>query len=167
MVQLWVNLPAKDKMSPPKYQAILDGQIPRVELPEGAGTARIIAGAFQGTTGPARTFTPIHLWDVQLQTVRPFAFAVPPGHTAILVVQRGAIHIGETPVKAVELVLFEEQGDAVQLAAQEPSRLLVLMGQPLKEPVVGQGPFVMNSRDEIRQALMDYQMGRMGHLGGA
>ena len=164
MVQLWVNLPAKDKLTPPHYQGILDAQIPQVPLPDGAGFARVIAGEFQGTRGPARTFTPINVWDLQLAPMGTSELRLTEGHTALLIVQTGAVQVNDTPVKAVELVLFDRAGDLVQLRADSDSRVLVLTGEPLNEPVVGQGPFVMNTREQIQQAIQDYQAGRMGHL---
>jgi redox-sensitive bicupin YhaK (pirin superfamily) len=164
VAQLWVNLPAKDKMSPPRYQAITDGDIPHAELPSGAGTARVIAGELLGVRGPAKTFTPVNVWDVQLNADAAAELRVPEGHTAIAVVQSGSVTVPDQPVNSVALVLFERSGGRLQLAAQSDSRLLVLTGQPIGEPVVGQGPFVMNTREEIRQAIVDYQAGRMGHL---
>lgn len=164
MVQLWVNLPAKDKLSQPGYQAILASQIPQVELPGGAGTVRVIAGEVLGQRGPAKTFTPINLRDVRLQPGGSAQLAIPEGHTSLLVVQRGQVTVNGESVKAVELVSFEPEGDEIQLDASEAARLLILTGQPLNEPVFGQGPFVMNTREQIREAILDYQSGRMGHL---
>lgn len=164
MVQLWVNLPARDKMSPPRYQGLLDAEIPRVSLPGDAGTVRVIAGDCQGASGAAKTFTPINLWDVQLSGVGEAAFKLPEGHTALFVVQSGEIHINGVAVKAVELAELDRASTDVQVASQTPSRLLILTGEPIREPVVGQGPFVMTTVDEIRQAVRDYQNGRMGHL---
>lgn len=164
MIQLWVNLPAKEKMSPPRYQGILDAQIPRISLPNSAGTVRVIAGEFQGTRGPARTCSPISAWDVQLESGASVDFSAPVGHTTLLVVQHGEVVVNDALCNAVALVVFGEGGDQVRLAASAPSRLLILTGEPLKEPVVGQGPFVMNTREQIREAIQDYQSGRMGHL---
>ncbi|MES2792992.1 MAG: pirin family protein [Planctomycetota bacterium] len=164
MVQLWVNLPAKDKMSPPHYQGILDSQIPQVTLPDAAGVARVIAGELLGTRGPAKTFTPVNVWDLQLNAGRVIELSIPEGHTSLLIVQAGTVTVNDTPVKSVELVSFEPQGDSVDLRAETPARVLLLTGEPLNEPVVGQGPFVMNTRDQIHQAIEDYQAGRMGHL---
>jgi redox-sensitive bicupin YhaK (pirin superfamily) len=164
VAQLWVNLPAKDKMSPPRYQAITDADIPQAELPSGAGTARVIAGELHGVRGPAKTFTPVNVWDVQLNVQAAVELSVPEGHTAIAVVQSGSVTVSDQPVNSVALVLFDRDGDRLQLQAQSDSRLLILTGQPIGEPVVGQGPFVMNTRDEIRQAIVDYQAGRMGRL---
>ncbi|MDB5342622.1 MAG: yhhW [Schlesneria sp.] len=164
MVQLWVNLPAQEKMSPPRYQGIVDSQIPRVSLPDGAGTARIIAGEFQGVRGPASTFTAINAWDLQLNPNGSVSLHLPEGDTALIVVQSGTLQVNDNPLKAVELALFERSGELVILRAESASRLLVLSGEQLNEPVVGQGPFVMNTREQIREAIADYQAGRMGHL---
>lgn len=165
MVQLWVNLPAKDKLSPPHYQGILDAQIPHVPLADDGGAARVIAGEFQGVRGPANTFTPVNVWDLQLNAGRSINLPLPGRHTSLAVVQRGDVTINDRPCAAVELVQFSADGDRVQLRATTPARLLILTGEPLKEPVVGQGPFVMNTREQIREAIDDYQAGRMGRLG--
>jgi redox-sensitive bicupin YhaK (pirin superfamily) len=128
------------------------------------GTVRVIAGDFQGTPGAAQTFTPINLWDVQISGTGDLELHLPDGHTALIVVQSGAVRLNGKSVKAVELAELERAETLLQLASEAPSRLLVLTGQPIGEPVVGQGPFVMNSREEIRQAIDDYQHGRMGQL---
>jgi redox-sensitive bicupin YhaK (pirin superfamily) len=165
VAQLWVNLPAKEKMSPPRYQEILDEQIPKVPLAAGSGTVRVIAGEFQGVRGPAKTFTPINVWDMQLAAEGPTKLSVESGRTAVVVVQQGSVRVNDShDASAVELVLFERDGDGIELRAASDVRALFLSGEPLGEPVVGQGPFVMNTRDEIRQAMLDYQAGRMGHL---
>lgn len=164
MVQLWVNLPAQDKLSPPHYQGLLNAQIPQVPLAEGAGSVRVIAGEFRGTRGPAQTFTPINVWDLQLAAMHAIELRLTEGHTALLVVQSGELRVNDTPVKATELVSFDRAGDLVRVWADTDARILVLTGEPIGEPVVGQGPFVMNTRAEIQQAIQDYQAGRMGHL---
>jgi quercetin 2,3-dioxygenase len=162
MVQLWVNLPAKDKMSQPRYQEILNSQIPAVTV--SGGTVRVIAGEFEGTPGPAKTFTAINVWDAAIKADGTIDLAIPPGHTSLIVVQKGAVVVNGSAAKAVELVSFEEAGDQVQLLASVASRVLVLTGEPLREPVVGHGPFVMNTRQQIQEAIHDYQTGRMGRL---
>jgi quercetin 2,3-dioxygenase len=164
MVQLWVNLPAKDKLSPPRYQSLLNAQIPQVKLPEGAGSVRVIAGDYQGTHGPAKTFTPINIWDLQLVSTHATELRLSEGHTALLVVQSGELQVNDTPVKAGELASFDRAGELVRLWTDTDARVLVLTGTPIGEPVVGQGPFVMNTRVQIQQAIQDYQAGRMGHL---
>lgn len=164
MVQLWVNLPADKKLTPPRYQGILDSQIPRAALPDNAGTARVIAGEFYGTRGAAQTFTPINVWDLELKANGRAALNFPAGHTVLLIVQAGAVEANGQPLKAVELASFDRGGELVELKTESAARVLVLSGQPLDEPVVGQGPFVMNTREQIREAIADYQAGRMGHL---
>jgi redox-sensitive bicupin YhaK (pirin superfamily) len=165
MVQLWVNLPAQEKRSPPRYQGLLDSQIPVVALPDGAGRVRVIAGDFQGMRGPAKTFTPIQLWDLRLAPGRRAKLSSPPGDTTLLVVQKGKVQVnGSEMVQGVELVQFERDGAEVVLEAQNDITALWLSGPPLGEPVVGQGPFVMNTAEEIRQAMLDYRSGRMGRL---
>lgn len=164
MVQLWVNLPAREKSSAPRYQGLLDADIPRAPLPGGGGTVRVVAGRFEQTPGAARTATPINVWDVALDAAGPVDLAPPEGHTAILVVQSGAVQVEDAPLGAAELVLLDRSGRRVRVRSDAPVRLLVLTGEPIGEPVVGHGPFVMNTRDEIRQAIQDYQQGRMGRL---
>jgi redox-sensitive bicupin YhaK (pirin superfamily) len=165
MVQLWVNLPAKDKTAPPGYQGIVSADIPTVTLPDGAGTARVIAGELAGVRGPTKTFTPIHVWDLRLATNRPTHLSVPDGYTTALVVLRGAVRVnGSEEVRAAEVGLFDRARERFRVDATEDATALLLCGQPIDEPIVGQGPFVMNSPQEIRQAMVDYQSGRMGHL---
>jgi redox-sensitive bicupin YhaK (pirin superfamily) len=165
VAQLWVNLPARQKMSPPRYQGILNEQIPVVPLAEGAGSVRVIAGELLGVKGPAKTFTPIHVWDVTLTCGRSTELALPDGFTTVLVVQHGRLKVNdEQPVAEVEVVLFTRAGEAIRLEAKSDARALLLSGQPLGEPVAAQGPFVMNTPDEIRQAIRDFQAGKMGRL---
>ncbi len=164
MVQLWVNLPARDKASPAKYQDLRDNQFPRVTLPNEAGTVRVIAGEFMGETGPAGTFTPINAWDFQFTEQCTSEIHVPEGHTCVLVVQKGRVTINGAAAKAVELVQLEPGGSLVTLESEAASRILALTGEPIGEPVAGRGPFVMNTADEISQAIREYQSGRMGHL---
>ncbi|MGA2944969.1 MAG: pirin family protein [Xanthobacteraceae bacterium] len=165
MVQLWVNLPAKHKMSQPGYQAILDGQIKSVELPDGAGRARVIAGTFNGTRGPARTCTPINVWDLRLTAGKPVSLDLSEGHTAILVVLSGAVRIesGQLAGEA-QMAILSREGRSLTVTADEDATLLVLTGEPIDEPVVGHGPFVMNSQTEIHQAINDFNNGRFGRM---
>lgn len=165
MVQLWVNLPGKMKMSPPRYQEILAKQIPSVALEGDAGTVRVIAGEFRGTTGPAQTFTPVDVWDLRLKGGRTTEIALPEGFMAAAVVQRGDVRLdsGEQ-IKAVGLALFSRAGDSISIKADEDSTVLLLAGEPIDEPVAAQGPFVMNTQAEIQQAIRDYQSGRLGRI---
>ena len=165
MVQLWVNLPAKDKMSPPHYQDILSSQIPVVNLPDSQGTVRVIAGEFAGAKGPAKTFTPIHVWDMRLASDQRTELAVPDGWTTALVVLKGTLHVnGSKPVGAAEVGVFDRAGESICIDSVSGVTALLLSGEPIDEPIVGSGPFVMNTPQEIRQAMADYQSGKMGHL---
>lgn len=165
MAQLWVNLPAKDKMSSPNYQAITNDQIPVVDLPDGRGRVRVIAGEFAGAKGPAKTFTPVQVWDLRLAGGRQSDLAVPDGHTTALVVLKGAVRVtGSETIEAEEVGLFDRAGRSVRVECVEDTTALLLCGEPIDEPVVGQGPFVMNTYQEIRQAMADYSSGKMGHL---
>jgi len=165
MVQLWVNLPAKDKMAPPRYQSIVSSQIPTQSLPGGHGAVRIIAGEFAGAKGPAITFTPIHVWDLRLTSDERTDLAVPDGYTTALVVLKGALRVnGSEPVAAAEVGLFDRAGQSICIDCAQDATALLLCGVPIDEPIVRYGPFVMNSPQEIRQAIVDYQSGKMGHL---
>jgi redox-sensitive bicupin YhaK (pirin superfamily) len=164
MAQIWVNLPARLKMSAPGYQDILDGRIPVATLPEGAGTVRVIAGSFLTAKGPARTHTPVALWDVRLSRRGKAELAMPDGHTVLLLPRKGTIGVNGTPVKEGHLAILDRKGETFVVESEAGSDVLVLGGEPIPEPIVGQGPFVMNTREEIQRAFSDYQMGRMGHL---
>jgi quercetin 2,3-dioxygenase len=165
MVQLWVNLPAKDKMSPPGYQTLLDAQIPAVELAGGAGKVRVIAGEYGGAKGPAKTFTPINIWDVRLNAGGKTEFAPAEGHTLMLLVQSGTVRInGAQSAGASQLALFEREGGSISVEADGDAKLLLLSGEPINEPVVQYGPFVMNSEGEIRQAILDFNAGKFGDI---
>ena len=166
MVQLWVNLPAADKMRSAGYQAITSAEIPVVVF-EG-GKTRIIAGEFRGTRGPARTFTPVNLWDVRLTSGADVEFGVPPGHNTMIAVLAGHVTInGAAGLGEAEIARFEREGDHVAVRADGDSMVLVLTGKPIDEPVSGYGPFVMNSEVEIRQAINDFNSGRFGQVAAA
>jgi redox-sensitive bicupin YhaK (pirin superfamily) len=161
MVQLWVNLPAKDKMAPGGYQGIVSADIPVVDLPDASGTARIIAGELFGTRGPARTFTPINLWDVKLNRDADVTLPAPDGHTTMLVVLSGHVTVnGTQEAGAAEMILLSREGGEVAIHADGDATLMVLTGEPIDEPIFGHGPFVMNTEKEIRQAFDDYNNGR-------
>lgn len=167
MVQLWVNLPASVKMSAPRYQGLLAAEIPEVALDGEVGGVRVIAGEFLGTSGPAKTFTPINAWDARIDQPAQAELSLPEGHTALAVVQAGPAVLNGTSLAAGDLIAFDRAGTQVVLQTEGAARLLILTGEPIGEEVVGRGPFVMNSREEISQAIRDYQEGRMGRLGPA
>lgn len=161
MIQLWVNLPARDKMAPGAYQGIRNADIPVVDLPGNRGNIRVIAGDFGGTKGPARTFTPINLWDVKLVRDANDTLDLPEGHTAMLVVLTGRVTVnGAEGVGEAEMILLDRVGSSVSVHADGDAAFLVLTGEPIDEPIFGHGPFVMNTEAEIRQALNDYKSGR-------
>ncbi|MDR6856444.1 pirin family protein [Variovorax guangxiensis] len=163
MVQLWVNLPARDKGADAGYQTLLDREIPSVALPGEAGRVRVIAGEFDGHRGPARTFTPIDLWDLRLNQGGTARFELPEGRTLALVVLRGTVRVnGSETVREAQLVQFERAGSGLEIEADTDATLLLLGGEPIDEPVVGYGPFVMNSEAEIAQAVEDFNRGRFG-----
>ena len=165
MVQLWVNLPAQWKMAPPRYQGILARDIPVVTLSEGRGSVRVIAGEYAGAKGPAMTFTPIHVWDLRLASGAHSDLAVPDGYTTALVVLRGALRVnGSEEIRAAEVGLFDRAGERLEIESAAETAALLLAGEPIDEPIVGHGPFVMNTAAEIHQAISDYQSGKMGHL---
>jgi redox-sensitive bicupin YhaK (pirin superfamily) len=165
VIQLWVNLPAKDKMAQPGYQAITGAQIPRVELAGGAGSVRVIAGDYAGKAGPARTFTPMNIWDMRLRAGARIEFDVPGDYTTALFVLRGQIRLyGGELVGEAQIANFEREGGKVAIEGLQDTTLLLLNGKPIEEPVVGHGPFVMNTQKEIQQAIADYQSGRMGRI---
>ncbi len=165
MVQLWVNLPAKDKMSRPGYQSLVDAEIPSIDLPENAGRVRVIAGEYAGRRGPARTFTPMDVWDLRLNQGATARLDAPQGHTLALVVLHGAVRVnGQEVAREGQLVHFDRQGGPVQLEAEGEVTALWLAGEPIDEPIVGYGPFVMNNEAEIRQAISDFNSGRFGQI---
>jgi redox-sensitive bicupin YhaK (pirin superfamily) len=164
MIQLWVNLPAKFKMSAPKYQTLLHRDIPAVALSD-SGTVRVIAGQFQGSKGPARTFTPIDLWDIRLARGARTELSLPEVHNTAILVMRGSLRLNASKAASdAELALFDRTGREIAVEAQNDTSALVLSGEPINEPIVGRGPFVMNTEEEIRQAMRDYQSGHMGVL---
>ncbi len=160
MVQLWVNLPGRDKMAPAAYQAIRDQDIPGVELEGGAAIARVIAGELAGAPGPARTFTPINVWDLRLEAGADLLLPTPEGHTAMIVGLDGAMDVGEARVGEARVAVLSREGGSARLRTAGPARALVLTGEPIDEPIVGYGPFVMNSEAQIREAIADYNSGR-------
>jgi len=161
MMQLWVNLPRKDKTAAPGYQPITAADIPRVALP-GGGEVRVIAGSYEGARGPAHTFTPITMLDANLAAGARLPIAMPASHNAMAVVAEGRVQAGDVTASAGELILFANDGERLELTATEASHVIILAGEPLNEPVVAYGPFVMNTFDEIRQAFVDVNAGKFG-----
>jgi redox-sensitive bicupin YhaK (pirin superfamily) len=164
MVQLWVNLRAKDKSAKAGYQTLLKAQIPNVELPQAVGTVRVIAGEFGGHKGAAKTFTPINLWDVNLHAEASAELPLPNGHTTTFLVLSGEVEVDGQKAGEGDLAIFDRTGHGISVQANTDARLLVMDGEPFDEQVVGHGPFVMNSRAEIQQAFEEYQLGRMGKI---
>jgi len=165
MVQLWVNLPAKHKMAKPGYQTLLDADIPSVDLPDSAGRVRVIAGEFDGHKGPARTFTPIDVWDVRLNANRKAEWKVAEGRTLALIVLHGTVQVnGNQLAREGELVCFERDGSEISIEANNDATLLLLSGEPIDEPIAGYGPFVMNTEAEIHQAIADFNSGKFGRM---
>jgi hypothetical protein len=162
MVQLWVNLPAKDKDAPPAYQAITSKTIPSVAL-EG-GTVRVIAGALGETVGPAKTFTPINLWDVRLDAGAEAPLPLPEGHNSMIAVLSGHITVDGEGLGEAEIARLSVDGKDVTVRADGDAMILVLTGEPIDETVVGRGPFVMNSEAEIQQTIRDFQAGQFGRM---
>ncbi|WP_018227760.1 pirin family protein [Methyloversatilis universalis] len=161
MVQLWVNLPARDKRAAPSYQHLAQTDIPVVELAGGAGHLRVIAGEYAGHRGPARTFTPINVWDLKLKAGADLELTVPEGHTLALVVLHGLIRAnGSQPVREAQMALYHREGSGFSITADSDATVLLLAGEPIDEPIAGYGPFVMNTKDEIREAIDDFNSGR-------
>lgn len=166
MVQLWVNLPAKYKMSAPRYQSITKEQIPAVKLGS-ESYARVIAGELNGVQGPAKTFTPVNLFDVRAKAGESFDLVLPEGQNAAVVLLKGKVKLnGETPLEGeAQIAVLDPNGGVVVVEVAEDATLLVLSGEPINEPVASYGPFVMNTQEELAQAVKDYREGKMGHLG--
>jgi redox-sensitive bicupin YhaK (pirin superfamily) len=164
MMQLWVNLPKKDKTAPPNYQPLTSAQIPDVPL-EGGGTVRVIAGEYQGARGPAHTFTPITLLDVSLRAGIRLPVTLPANYNALAVVAKGRVSAGYFSAKAGELLLFKNDGARIEVSAQEEdAHVIVLAGEPIDEPIVQYGPFVMNTPEEIERAMLDVRRGKFGPI---
>jgi redox-sensitive bicupin YhaK (pirin superfamily) len=167
MVQLWVNLPAKHKMTAPAYQAILSQSIPEVELSNSSGLIRVIAGEHEGHIGPAKTFTPMNVFDIRLKKGEELVLPVADGWNTSVVVLRGALEGGGDSgviAKDAKMLMFSQDGQDIKIKALEDSVALLLSGEPIDEPIVGHGPFVMNTRQEIDQAISDFNRGAFGSI---
>ncbi len=161
MMQLWVNLPAKDKWTKPAYQPIASAQIPRVASASG-GEVRVIAGEYEGTRGPAHTFTPVTMLDATLPAGATLAVPLSRNYNALAVVSKGRVRAGTSTAREGELILFANDGGRLELVAEEEAHVIVLAGEPIGEPIVQYGPFVMNTVKEIEQAISDVNHGKFG-----
>jgi redox-sensitive bicupin YhaK (pirin superfamily) len=164
MVQLWVNLPAKDKLTPPNYQAITADQMGKVTLPDHAGLVNVIAGAFNGSKGPATTFTPVNMFDIHLNAGGELSTNVPANHNTVILVVEGSIEVNGETAGLHSLVLFKNDGEEISIRATENSVLLLLSGEPINEPIAQYGPFVMNTNRELQEAFEEFQSGKFGTL---
>lgn len=165
MVQLWVNLPAKDKMTEPKYQAITNAEMGRYELEQG-GEVEVIAGEFNGVKGPATTFTPVHLYNAKPKKGTSFTLSFPEHYTTAILAIEGSAQVNGTQLPTDNLAVFGNDGEDVLVEATEDSVLLVLSGEPLNEPIAQYGPFLMNTQRELAEAMDDYRNGKFGYLEG-
>lgn len=164
MVQLWVNLPARHKMTKPRYQGITRSQMTAVDLP-GGGTVEVIAGEFQGHKGPAKTFSPMHVYNVRLPKGGHAGLSFPAGFNTGMVVIEGSVRLqNDKSVKADRFVLFANDGEDISLQAEEDAVVLVLSGEPIDEPIASYGPFLMNTQEELVQAVNDFNEGKFGEL---
>ncbi len=164
MIQLWVNLPAKDKLTDPGYQALLDADIPAIELDDAGSLLRVIAGVFDDVDGAAHTHTPLNVWDLRFSQDAAFELPVPENHNTLLFVRSGSIEVNDRTLRAGELAVFHLGGENVTVRALQESGVVLLSGVPLDEPIAARGPFVMNTTGELRQAMMEYQTGQMGRV---
>ncbi len=165
-IQLWVNIPKASKMSAPRYQTIGDEQIPVVDLADGAGHLRVIAGTVEGKQGPANTITPIELYDLRLKAGHTVTLDLPAGYNRALFVLSGRIRVNGTAAGEAELAVIHSHSErgTIVLNGKEDAVVLVMAGEPIEEPIARYGPFVMNTKQELAQAVQDYQAGKMGHL---
>lgn len=165
VVQLWINLPAKDKMAEPNYQAITNSQIPKVNLPDTAGSIEVIAGKYQNTSGIATTFSPIHLFNAKLNKGANAEFTFPANYNTAVLVVEGSIKINNTELVPTDyFALFENKGETFNIQAVNKATILVLSGEPINEPIAAYGPFVMNDVEELKQAYIDMASGEFGKL---
>jgi len=164
MVQLWVNLPKEHKATPAHYQAITAGEMGKIELPDSRGVVNVIAGKFGDVSGPASTYSPVNLFDIKLQNGGETIFNIPATHNTSLLVINSNVKVNGTEVKEHSFVLFGNEGEEISIAADDNAVVLVISGEPINEPVVSYGPFVMNTEQEIHEAIMEFQSGKYGVL---
>ncbi len=164
MAQLWVNLPAKQKTPPPGYQAIEAQQIPTIHLENDQGTARLIAGDYAGFSGPAKTHTAMHVWDLRIKKGAVISLPAPNHWNAALAILRGQVETDKGVAGDASLIVFSRAGTGIEVSASQDTHALFLSGEPIPDPVVGYGPFVMNTKAEIAKAIEDFNEGRFGRL---
>lgn len=164
-IQLWVNLPAKNKMDAPHYQAITKSQINEYKVDENGSIVRVMAGEFKGINGVAKTYTPINMFDMRLQKGAKITFDISLSHNTMLLITKGNVTVNETEnVKHMDFVVFKNDGETISLEATEDSMVFVISGEPINEPIARYGPFVMNTREEIMQAIEDVNTGKFGSI---
>jgi len=164
MVQLWVNLPSKYKMTRPKYQGFTREQLGKYELPDKAGTVEVVAGEFKGVKGPAETFTSMHLYNIRLNKGGKISLELPDDYNTGIIVIEGKAKVNDREAETDTFVLFENYGTEIEIEAKEDAILLLMSGDPIDEPIVPYGPFLMNTEQEIRQAYNDFHKGKFGVL---
>jgi len=164
MVQLWVNLPKKDKSTNPHYQPITAAQMGKVTLPNNSGVVNVIAGNYNGVKGPAFTYTPVNLFDIKLNKEGEANVSVAAEHNTALLVVNGSIEVNGTNAAEHSFVLFKNEGDEINIKASENAVVLLLSGEPINEPIASYGPFVMNTQEEIYEAIEEFQDGKFGVL---
>ena len=164
MVQLWVNLPAKYKMTSPKYQEITHAMMGSYQLPGDKGVIEVIAGEYKGVKGPASTFTPMYVYNARLKKEGKIELNFPSAYNTCLLVIEGSALINDKPVPADHFVLFKNDGEQINIEATEDAVLLILSGEPINEPIAQYGPFLMNTREELEQAIDDVNAGKFGVL---
>jgi hypothetical protein len=165
MVQLWVNLSAKNKLTPAAYQPITRDKMGKFLLPNQGGTVEVIAGEYSNVKGPAKTFSPIELYNIRLNASGEAIFSLPSGYNTAILVIEGSVTINESQVAPVDhFVLFKNEGEVINIKASEESIVLLLSGEPINEPIAARGPFLMNTMDEIKAAFDDYYNGKFGYL---
>lgn len=174
MVQLWVNLPKKDKLTPPHYQGITKEQMGKVELPDGQGLVNVIAGTFNGTaatasaaagiTGPVKTYSPVNLFDIKLKKGGLTSFTLPAGYNTAALIVNGSAEINGEKAAQHSFILFKNEGEDIEISAGEDTVILLLSGEPLNEPIASYGPFVMNTEQEIHDSIREFQSGKFGFL---
>ena len=163
MIQLWVNLPAEFKMTPPKYQSIKSTKIPDLKIGN-SGKLRVIAGSYKDQKGPSSTFTPINLYDIETVDEENLSLEFSAGTNTIILIMNGQLTLEKQLYQDKSILIFEPTGEIIDLKTSKDFKGLILNGQPINEPIAAHGPFVMNTREEIIQAMHDYQNGKMGHL---